>query len=91
MSAIKEREAAATPAGTPAAKPGFWKFRSDKDAWDASCKLSQLRSLLMVMYGNGAEWFECMGMEHRDNLVWIASDLAEAIGELMEEEESDHD
>jgi len=39
-------------------------------------KLEQLNTLLFGMYGNGADWFEAIGPEYRDNLVWLASDLA---------------
>ena len=49
-----------------------------------SNKLSQLRSLLMSMYGVGAEGFQKIGPRHRDHLLWLASDLAEDIGRLSE-------
>lgn len=45
----------------------------------AANKLTQLRSLLMSMYGVGAEGFENIGPKHRDHLLWLASDLAEDI------------
>ena len=40
------------------------------------CKLEQLNSLLWCCYGAGDGWFEDAGAAHRDNLLWIASDLA---------------
>ena len=54
------------------------KGMSHPDDWDSN-KLSQLRSLLMSMYGVGAKGFESIGPTHRDHLLWLASDLAEAI------------
>ena len=55
------------------------------DAVDSSDrKLAQLRSLLMSMYGVGGEGFENIGARHRDNLLWLASDLAEQLAELQE-------
>ena len=47
-------------------------------------KLTQLRSLLMSMYGVGADGFENIGPAHRDNLVWLASDLACEAADLFE-------
>ena len=55
------------------------------DAVDSSGrKLAQLRSLLMSMYGVGRDGFENIGAGHRDNLLWLASDLAEQLAELRE-------
>jgi hypothetical protein len=36
------------------------------------------------MYGVGAEWCEAIGMEHRDNILWLAADLANEIQGLHE-------
>lgn len=47
---------------------------------DISRRLAQLRSLLYGCYGFGAEWLDSMGEERRDNILWMASDLAEQIG-----------
>jgi len=48
-------------------------------------KLSQLQSLLSCCYGDGGEWFEVIGARHRDNIMWIAADLAEDAAGLFEE------
>ena len=40
-------------------------------------KLTQLRSLLSCCYGDEGTWFEAIGFAHRDNIMWIAADLAE--------------
>lgn len=43
--------------------------------------LEKLNSLLWCCHGTGDGWFEEVGEQHRDNLLWIASDLArEAVG-----------
>uniref|UniRef100_UPI000D42A2A1 hypothetical protein n=1 Tax=unclassified Variovorax TaxID=663243 RepID=UPI000D42A2A1 len=48
-------------------------------------KLEQLNSLLWCLYGAGDGWFEDAGEAHRENLLWIASDLArEAVGLFQE-------
>lgn len=47
-------------------------------------KLTQLRSLLSCCYGDGGEWFEAIGAKHRDNVVWIASDLATDAAKLFQ-------
>lgn len=48
-------------------------------------KVSQLQSLLSCCYGDGGEWFEVIGARHRDNIMWIASDLATEVGRLSQE------
>ena len=48
-------------------------------------KLSQLQSLLSCCYGDGGEWFEVIGARHRDNIMWIAADLATEVGRLSQE------
>ncbi|MEJ1169571.1 hypothetical protein [Variovorax sp. CCNWLW235] len=48
-------------------------------------KVSQLQSLLSCCYGDGGEWFEVIGARHRDNIMWIASDLADEVGRLSQE------
>jgi len=48
-------------------------------------KVSQLQSLLSCCYGDGGEWFEVIGARHRDNIMWIASDLATDVGRLSQE------
>lgn len=40
---------------------------------------AQLASLLALIYGNGFDNFESMGRRDRDNILWLASDLASAI------------
>jgi hypothetical protein len=47
-------------------------------------KLSQLQSLLSCCYGDGAEWFDASGVRHRDNIMWIASDLASDAANLFQ-------
>ncbi|QFZ83923.1 hypothetical protein GFK26_14735 [Variovorax paradoxus] len=44
-------------------------------------KLTQLQSLLSCCYGDEGEWFEAIGARRRDNIMWIAADLA---GDAME-------
>jgi hypothetical protein len=47
--------------------------------------LERLNSLLWCCHGTGDGWFEEVGEQHRDNLLWIASDLArEAVGLFQE-------
>jgi hypothetical protein len=48
-------------------------------------KLEQLNSLLWCCYGAGDGWFEDAGEKHRDNLLWIASDLAREAVALFQE------
>ena len=49
-------------------------------------KVSQLQSLLSCCYGDGGEWFEVIGARHRDNIMWIASDLATEVAQLSQEQ-----
>ena len=39
-------------------------------------KLTQLNALLACFYGEEDDWFEQVGPERRDKLLWLASDLA---------------
>jgi hypothetical protein len=48
-------------------------------------KLEQLNSLLWCFYGAGDGWFQEAGEAHRENLLWIASDLAREAVELFQE------
>ena len=48
-------------------------------------KLSQLQSLLSCCYGDGGEWFDVIGARHRDNIMWIAADLAAEVARLSQE------
>lgn len=48
-------------------------------------KLSQMQSLLSCCYGDRSGWFEAIGERHRDNLMWLASDLADDIARLAQE------
>jgi hypothetical protein len=48
-------------------------------------KLEQLNSLLWCFYGAGDGWFQEAGETHRENLLWIASDLAREAVELFQE------
>lgn len=47
-------------------------------------KLAQLNSLLWCCYGDGNGWFEEAGEKHRDNMLWIAADLAREAEMLLE-------
>jgi hypothetical protein len=47
-------------------------------------KLSQLQSLLSCCYGDGSDWFDAIGMRHRDNIMWIAADLASDAMRLLQ-------
>lgn len=47
-------------------------------------KLTQLQSLLSCCYGDEGEWFEAIGAKHRDNIVWIAADLAGDAKQLLQ-------
>lgn len=70
-----------TGAFAPARSSGPFSDWSAQSA--AGNKLAQLRSLLMASYGVGQEWLEDIGPIHRDNILWLASDLAEEIDRLM--------
>jgi len=48
-------------------------------------KLTQLRSLLSCCYGEEGEWFEAVGARHRDNIMWIAADLASDAARLLQQ------
>lgn len=48
-------------------------------------KLTQLRSLLSCCYGDWSEWFDGIGEQHRDHLMWLAADLADEISRLAQE------
>ena len=48
-------------------------------------KLTQLRSLLSCCHGDCSEWFDAIGAQHRDNIMWIAGDLAEDAERLFQE------
>lgn len=50
-------------------------------------KLTQLQSLLSCCYGDGCEWFDAIGASHRDNIMWIAADLATEAVRLFEQVE----
>ncbi len=48
-------------------------------------KLTQLQSLLSCCYGDCSEWFEGIGEQHRDRIMWIAADLATEAVRLSQE------
>lgn len=50
------------------------------------CKLSQLAALLSGCHGFGAEWFEEMGPEARERIMWLAADLAKDARQLHQAE-----
>ncbi len=47
-------------------------------------KLTQLQSLLSCSCGDWSEWFEGIGERHRNNIMWLASDLADDIARLAQ-------
>ncbi|MDP9604928.1 UNVERIFIED_ORG: hypothetical protein J2W38_004729 [Variovorax paradoxus] len=51
-------------------------------------KLTQLQSLLSCCYGDWCEWFDAIGTKHRDNIMWIAADLAGDAARLFQEIEA---
>jgi len=62
-----------------------WRSKMEMDN-----QLTKLNSLLMCMYGVGADWLEQVGPTHRDNLLWIASDLAQDCARLWESQQGAH-
>jgi len=48
-------------------------------------KLTQLQSLLSCCYGDGCEWFDAIGAGHRDNIMWVATDLATDAARLLQQ------
>lgn len=42
-------------------------------------RVAQLSSLLETLYGDGFEHFESLCARDRENILWLASDLANAI------------
>lgn len=77
------------PAGTPrkqaidSSPSALTSFRSQEECEVASTKCTQLSALLTCMYGVGQQWFDDIGTQHRDTLIWLASDLATDIERLM--------
>lgn len=51
---------------------------------DIDRRLGQLSSLLFCSYGFGQEWIDEMGSDHRDRLLWLASDLAIEVEEKFD-------
>ncbi len=45
-------------------------------------KAAQLHSLLVAFKGDGFQAFRALGAEHQNNLIWLASDLAEEIARV---------
>jgi hypothetical protein len=48
-------------------------------------KLEQLKSLLWCCHGDGNRWFEDAGPKHLDNVLWIATELANEAAELFQQ------
>lgn len=67
---------------TPVAKLVSFNMRPETLLIDR--KLEQLNTLLMCSYGIGRDWFEEIGQDNRDALVWLASDLAGDIGRAFD-------
>jgi len=44
-----------------------------------------MQSLLSCCHGDWSDWFQEIGERHRDNLMWLASDLADDIARLVQE------
>ena len=44
---------------------------------------AQLSSLLVLLYGNGSESFNALHQSDRDNILWLASDLACEINDMI--------
>lgn len=63
--------------------------RQSKDAFLRSMKLenrtAQLSSLLFHLYGVGGKSFNTLSEKDRDNILWLASDLAAEINDLVNE------
>ena len=47
-------------------------------------RAAQLSSLLLLLYGNGSEAFNALHQSDRDNILWLASDLASEINDLVQ-------
>jgi hypothetical protein len=86
----------ATPKSTGTAAPGAPSLKrqppspavvverhADASLLRADEKLIQLRTLLWCSYGVGVDWFEEIGQDNRDTLLWLCSDLAEEINDLV--------
>ena len=52
-------------------------------------RLEQLKSLLACCYGDDAPWAHGGHEKHRDNLIWIAADLASEAAELFQQCETE--
>lgn len=52
---------------------------------DLDRRLTQLNALLFSCYGFGQQWLDEMGPELRDELMWMASDLAKEIQRKFEQ------
>ncbi|CAM3909443.1 hypothetical protein BOTU111921_00100 [Bordetella tumbae] len=46
------------------------------DPLETENNAAQLSSLLMLLHGNGQESFNALSERDRDNILWLASDLA---------------
>lgn len=47
-------------------------------------KAAKLAALVCSMSGSGFEVFETLPAEHRENLLWLASDMAAEVNALVE-------
>ena len=47
-------------------------------------RAAQLRSLLILLCGNGRESFNALFEADRDNILWLASDLACEINDIIQ-------
>lgn len=59
---------------------------NNESIFDLENKSSQLTSLLRLIYGNGFNTFNALADKDKDNILWLASDLAEKINELVQGE-----
>ena len=62
-------------------------IRANSPCGVAAVKAAQLSALLHLTYGEGSLTFNSMANDLRDNLMWLASDLANSIRVLAELEE----
>lgn len=46
-------------------------------------KAAKLAALICSISGEGFEAFETLSVEHRENILWLASDMAEDVNALV--------
>jgi hypothetical protein len=69
---------------TPAPSPD----RAPQDPTDLlENKLTQLKSLTWACYGGGIDWFNGVGPQHLDNVLWAVADMVGEAEALFQESE----